>query len=389
MNDQIICPYCKKQIPLTQALSHQIQEKYRQIYRQRLEEERLKLEKELRENLGKKIKEELSLELKDKANENDQLRQQNKQLQEQLLELNKTLRQIRIESEQKRIELEKKLAEEQEKIRQEEQKRIEQEYQLKILEKDKKLSDALKLAEEYKRKLEQGSPQLQGEVQELGLEAILKREFPFDEIKEVPKGVEGADVLQIVKNSSGRVCGMIIWESKRTKSWNENWIMKLKEDQRRVKAEMAVIISQVLPDGVKNFTQRNAVWIGGFDAIAGLGLILRQTLIEIASVKSSLVGKEEKKEILWNYLTSVEFRQRIEAVYDAYIQLTEDLRREKDWFRRKWAKQEKNIERVAENILGIHGDLQGIVGKSLPEINKLESLPQPGEGEKTKDNQLF
>lgn len=389
MNDQIQCPYCKKTFPATQALSNQIQEKYRQIYRQRLEEERSKLEKELRENLGKKIKEELFLELKDKANENEQLRQQNKQLQEQLLELNKTLRQIRIESEQKRIELEKKLAEEQEKIRQEEQKKIEQEYQLKILEKDKKLNDALRLVDEYKRKLEQGSQQLQGEVQELELEAILKREFPFDEIKEVPKGVEGADVLQIVKNSSGRVCGTIIWESKRTKSWNENWIMKLKEDQRRVKAEMAVIISQVLPDGVKNFTQKNGVWIGEFEAIAGLGLILRQTLIEITSVKSSLVGKEGKKEILWNYLTSIEFRQRIEAVYDAYIQLTEDLRREKDWFRRKWAKQEKNIERVAENILGIHGDLQGIVGKSLPEISKLETLPQPEENKKTKDNQLF
>lgn len=389
MNDQIICPHCKKPIPLTQALSHQIQEKYRQIYRQRLEEEKLKLEKDLRKNLTERIKGELSLELKDKANENEQLRQQNKNLQEQLLELNKSLRQIRIETEQQKVELEKKLAQEQEKIRQEEQKRIEQEYYLKILEKDKKLNDALKLVEEYKRKLEQGSQQLQGEIQELELEAILKREFPYDEVQEVPKGVTGADVLQIVKNNYGKVCGAIIWESKRTKSWSDSWIMKLKEDQRRVKAELAVIISQVLPNDVKNFTQKNGVWVGSFDAIVGLGMILRQTLIEIASVKSSLVGKEEKKEILWNYLTSVEFRQRIEAVYDAYIQLTEDLRKEKDWFRKKWAKQEKNIERVAENILGIHGDLQGIVGKSLPELTKLEALPEAKDNKEKKENQLF
>jgi hypothetical protein len=390
MNDQIICPHCKKPIPLTEAISTQIDQKYRQIYRQRLEQDRQKMEQIIRENLTKKIREEMSLELKDKANEVEELRKQNKGLQEQLLELNRLIRQLKQESEQKRLELEKKLAQEEEKIRQEEQKRIAQEYQLKILEKEKKLADALKLVDEYKRKLEQGSQQLQGEVQELVLEEMLKREFPYDEIHEVPKGVEGADVLQIVKNQNGRICGTIVWESKRTKTWNDSWILKLKEDQRRVKAEMAVIISSVLPDGVKNFTQKNGVWVGSFDSIVGLATILRQSLIEITSIKASLVGREEKKEILWNYLTSIEFRQRIEAVYDAYTQLMDDLRREKDWFRKKWAKQEKNIEKVAENILGVHGDLQAIVGRSLPEIEQLAQLPKPEKEEKQEENyQLF
>lgn len=390
MNDQIICPHCKKPIPLTEAISAQIDQKYRQIYRQRLEQDRQKMEQIMRENLTKKIRDEMSLELKDKANEVEELRKQNKGLQDQLLELNRLIRQLKQESEQKRLELEKKLAQEEEKIRQEEQKRIAQEYQLKILEKEKKLADALKLVDEYKRKLEQGSQQLQGEVQELALEEILKREFPYDEIREVPKGVEGADVLQIVKNQNGRICGTIVWESKRTKTWNESWILKLKEDQRRVKAEMAVIISSVLPDGVKNFTQKNGVWVGSFDSIVGLAMILRQSLIEITSIKASLVGREEKKEILWNYLTSIEFRQRIEAVYDAYTQLMDDLRREKDWFRKKWAKQEKNIEKVAENILGVHGDLQAIVGRSLPEIEQLAQLPKPEKEEKEEENsQLF
>jgi hypothetical protein len=385
MNDQIICPHCKKPIPLTQALSAQIQEKYQQFYKKRLDEEKQKIEKSLREILIQKIREEMALELKDKANEVEELRKQNKGLQEQLLELNRLIRQLKQESEQKRLELEKKLAEEEEKIRQDEQKRIAQEYQLKILEKEKKLADALKLVDEYKRKLEQGSQQLQGEVQELALEEILKREFPYDEIREVPKGVEGADVLQIVKNHNGRICGTIVWESKRTKTWNESWILKLKEDQRRVKAEMAVIISSVLPDGVKNFTQKNGVWVGSFDSVVGLAMILRQSLIEIASIKASLVGREEKKEILWNYLTSIEFRQRIEAVYDAYTQLMDDLRREKDWFRKKWAKQEKNIEKVAENILGVHGDLQAIVGRSLPEIEAFNQLSK-GETKSISEN---
>ncbi len=378
MDDQIICPNCKKPIPLTQALSAKVQEKYQKFYKIRLEEEKRKLEEILKEKFMKKVKEEMELQLKDKINEVDDLRKQNKNLQEQLLELNRLIRHLRSEKEAVRVELEKKLTQEQEKIRQEEQKRMEEEYRLKILEKDKKLADALRLVEEYKRKLEQGSQQLQGEVLELELENILKREFPYDEIKEVPKGVKGADVIQVVKNNLGRVCGKIIWESKRTKAWSEGWILKLKEDQRQVKAEMAVIISQVLPDGVKNFTQKNGVWIGNFESIAGLGLLLRNTLIEFHSLRSSFIGKQEKKEILWNYLTSTEFRQRVEAVYDAYSQLMEDLRKEKDWFRKKWARQEKNIEKVAENILGIHGDLQGIVGKSLPEITSFQSLPEKG-----------
>ncbi len=374
MNDEIVCPHCKKSIPLTQALSAQIQEKYQKFYKIRLEEEKRKIEETLKEQLAKKVKDEMELQLRDKVNEVEELRKQNKNLQEQLLELNRLLRQLKRENEQARLELEKKLAQEQEKIRQEEQQRLSEEYRLKILEKDKKLEDALKLVEEYKRKLEQGSQQLQGEVLELELENILKKEFPYDEIREVPKGVVGADVLQIVKNDYGRPCGTIIWESKRTKAWSESWIMKLKSDQRQVKADIAVLISQVLPPGVKNFAERNGVWIGNYDSIYSLALALRKILLELAAVKSSIVGRQDKKEILWNYLTSIEFKQRIDAFYDAYTQIRDDLKKEQEWFRRKWAKEEKNITQLVDSILGFHGDLQGIIGKSLPDIKGLAVL---------------
>lgn len=388
MDDQIICPHCKKPIPLTQALSAQIQEKYQRFYKRRLEEEKSKMEQVLKEQLMKKVKEEMQLQLKDKANEVEELRRQNKNLEEQLLELNRFIRQLRTEKEQTRLALEKKLAQEQEKIRQEEQKRLDEEYRLKILEKDKKLADALKLVEEYKRKLEQGSQQLQGEVLELELENILKKEFPYDEIKEVPKGVTGADVLQIVKNNYGRSCGIIIWELKRRKTWSESWIVKLKNDQRQVKADIAVLISQVLPDGVKNFTERNGVWIGNYDSIYSLALALRKILIELSAVKLSIVGRQDKKEILWSYLTSIEFKQRIDAFYDAYTQIKEDLKKEQEWFRRKWAKEEKNIDQLVNSILGFHGDLQGIIGKSLPEIKGLEMLPS-GEDKNISEEKLF
>ena len=382
MNDTIICPHCKKPIPLTEALSHQIQEKYQRFYKQRLAEETGKIEIKLKDQLIKKVKQEIELELKNKANELEELHKQNKSLQEQLLELSKLIRQLRAESQQKQIELEKKLAVEQERIHSEEKKRADEEYRLKILEKDKKLSDALKLAEEYKKKLEQGSQQLQGEVLELELEKILKEEFPTDDIKEVPKGIRGADVIQIIRNGFGKACGTIIWELKRTKSWSNDWIVKLKDDQRRVKAEQAVIISEVLPENIQNFGFQEGVWIGNFPSIIGLSLVIRRLLVEISGVKSASVGKRGKMDILWEYLTGTEFKQRVEAIAEAFSTIQEDIEKEKRWFVNKWSKQEKSLRKVIDNTLGMHGDLQGIVGKSLPEIKGLDMLP---DGENKKD----
>ena len=382
MNDMIVCPHCKKSIPLTQALSHQVQEKYQKFYKQRLAEEREKIEEQLKLQLGKKIKQEMELELKDKSNELEELRKQNKTLQEQLLELNRLMRQLRTENEQKRLDLEKKLIFEQEKIRQQEQKRIDQEYRMKMLENEKKLQDALRVNEDLKRKLEQGSQQTQGEVLELELEKILKEEFSNDQIKEVPKGIRGADVVQVVKNNLGRVCGTVIWESKRTKSWSNDWINKLKEDQRRVKAEQAVIISEVLPENISGFGFQDGIWIGNFQSIIGLGLVIRKLLIEVSGIKSASVGKKGKMDILWDYLTGTEFKQRIEAIAEAFSAIQEDVEKEKRWFANKWSKQEKSLRKVIDNTLGMHGDLQGIVGKSLPEIKGLEMLPSGDDQEK-------
>ncbi|MBI4226130.1 DUF2130 domain-containing protein [Candidatus Roizmanbacteria bacterium] len=403
MNDQVKCPHCGKIFPMTQAISHLVEKEKLQLDQERdnlrseaqkwrleqirkFEDESHKKMKEIEEKLRDKLKEEMSLELKDKSNEIGELRKQNKTREDQLLELNRLIRGLKNENEKKQLQFEKKLSEAQDKIRGEEKKRIDDEYKLKILEKDKKLLDALKMAEEYKRKLEQGSQQLQGDILELELKNILKREFPYDEIKDVPTGIRGADVLQIVKNNYGKTCGTIIWESKRTKSWSDGWINKLKEDQRRIKVEVAVIVSQVLPDGVKHFTQKNGVWIGNYDSIEGLGLLLRNTLLELSIVKSSIAGKQEKKEILWNYLTSIEFRQRLEAIYDSYQQAKIYLDKEKEFFRRKWAREEKNIELQMENLLGVHGDLQAIIGRSLPEIKGLDRLPS---GNKEDSNTLF
>lgn len=403
MNDQVKCPHCGKVFAMNQAILHLVEkekskfeeerkklreeaQKWRELQQKKFDDQSQQKAKEIEQRIKEKLKEETELQMKDKSNEIGELRKQFKTSQDQLLELSRLNRQLRSEKEQGRIELEKKLVNEQEKIRSEEKKRVDEEYHLKILEKDKQMNDMRKQIEELKRKSEIGSQQLQGDVMEIELKNILKREFPFDEIKDVSTGIRGADVLQMVKNNYGKSCGIIVWESKRTKSWTDSWIAKLKEDKRQVKADIAVIISQVLPSGIKHFAEKNGVLIGSFEMITIIGLLLRNKLIDIAMTKSSFVGREGKKEILWNYFTGKEFIQKLEAISDAYTQLQIDLETEKRWFIRKWSKQEKNIRAVIDNILGMHGDLQHIVGRDLPEIKELDVLP---DGKNEKKEGLF
>lgn len=374
MNDQITCPHCKKSFPVTEALTHQIKE-----------DVKLEFEQQQKQIMWKKALEVAEGKIREKSTQEmrllkDEIEEKNKKLEESRNnELAIRKERMRLEEEKKELELktQRRIDEERNKIAEGSYKKAVEENRFKNLEHEKKEADLLKQIEELKQKVQQGSQQLQGEVLELELEQILQQEFPYDQITDVAKGVTGADVLQEVKNNFGKSCGTIIWESKRTKTWTDNWIVKLKEDQRRVKAEIAVIISQVIPNGIKNFTQKDGVWIGNFACIVGLGLLLRNTLIELSAVKSSFVGKREKKEILWNYLTSVEFRQRLEAMYDAYQQSKSNLDKEKEFFRRKWAREDKSIDLLMENLLGIHGDLQSIMGKAIAEIKGLQILPSP------------
>ncbi len=396
-NDQITCPHCHKPIPLTQAISHQTQElmkksideersKMVSFYKKRLDEEKKKFSDEaeaeklaFEKSAEEKIRKRMEIQMKNTAAEKDEAEKQNKALQEQLLDEARRRRQLMNEREQEKIEFEKKLAEEQEKIRAELQKQAGDEFRLKLLEKDQKLEAVLKMNEDLKRKLEQGSQQTQGEVLELELEQTLRHEFPYDEIVPVPKGVRGADLMQIVKNVAGRTCGTIIWETKRTKSWSGDWVAKLKDDQRQVKAEFAVIVSRVLPQNIRVFGYLDGVWVCDYPCIMGLAVALRSRLLEIAALKASSVGKNEKMEVLYNYLSGTEFKQRVEAIVEAFRAMQEDIKKERTWFMAKWARQEKNIAKVVDNTFGMQGDLQSIMGKALPPVDGVELPSGPEE----------
>ena len=380
MEDQIIiCPKCSNKIPLTKTLLNQIRESLRGEAIEKQVEERVKIEMErLKHDAKKEAETALSLELKDLREQNTEKNKRLEEAQKAELELRKKTRELEEQKKSMELEVARKIDEERNKIKQNALELFSEEHRLKDLEKDKKMSDMLKTIDELKRKGEQGSIQTQGEVLELDMESILKSKFPVDEIVPVSKGVRGADILQKVYNHSGQYCGTIVWETKSTKLWNDVWISKLKDDQREIKAEISVIVSKVLPEGVSAFTNIEGVWITNPILACSLAEILRTGLIQVSQTKLSAVGKNEKMEAIYNYLSGPGFKQKVEAIVEAFKTMKEDLDKEKRAMTSIWAKREKQIERVIMNTAGMYGDMQGIIGASMPEIKMLEIGTEEG-----------
>ncbi|MEK7877914.1 MAG: DUF2130 domain-containing protein, partial [Pseudomonadota bacterium] len=200
----------------------------------------------------------------------------------------------------------------------------------------------------------------------------LRAKFPFDAIEPVPKGEYGGDVVQRVVGAGGQPCGTILWESKRTKAWSDGWLTKLRDDQRTAKAEIAVIVSQILPKGVETFEMIDGIWVTHPRAVLPVAAVLRQSLMEIAMARQATEGQQTKTEMVYQYLTGPRFRHRVEAIVEAFSTMQEDLDKERKAIMKQWAKREEQIERVMGATVGMYGDLQGIAGKSLQEIDGLE-----------------
>lgn len=398
MAEEIIkCPSCGSDIPLTEALSSKIKEGLKTEYEQKAREHEAEIKRRedelkkraaemddmvarklaaerarLLDDARKKAIEQFDTELKDLREEKaikERLLEESRKKELELLRRNR-----QIEEEKKALELEaaRKLDAEREKIRQAAFEVFSEEHRLRDLEKDKQMADLRKKIEELKHKTEQTSQQAQGEILELDLEAMLKARFPADVIEPVAKGVRGADIIQRVYTRTGQACGAIAWESKRTKAWNDEWVTKLKDDKREMKAEVAVIVTEALPKGVTAFGLVDGVWVTTVPLAGCLAEALRGTLTEVSLARLSAVGKNEKMEAIYNYLSGPEFRQRIEGIVEAFRAMKEDLEAEKRAMTRIWARREKQIERVTTNTTGMYGDMQGIIGSTLPEIKTLE-----------------
>ncbi len=376
MNQQtIICPKCGHTIELTEAFTHQVEEKLRGEYEKRIFAERTAIANKTRLETEQR----LSLELKDLRSQNEEKERKLREAQQNELELRKRQREIEEREKNLQLEVQRTLDEERKKVWNEAANKIAEDHRMKDAEKDKQINDMLRQIEDLKRRAEQGSQQAQGETLELELENLLRSQFRTDDILPVPKGYRGADLIQHVKTQLGNSCGIIIWESKRTKNWGNDWIPKLKDDQREAKANIAVIVSMTLPEGIKHVGNIDGVWISDFAAVQGLALALRSGLVEVARTRASAAGKGEKMELVYNYLSGQEFRQRIEAVVDSYAAMKTDLEAEKRAMEKIWAKREQQLQRGAKNMAGLYGDLQGIIGTALQPITKLE-LPS-GKGE--------
>ena len=268
--------------------------------------------------------------------------------------------------------------------RQQAKKEAEDEQKLKVMEKEQTIAAMQKQIEDLKRRAEQGSQQLQGEVLELELENLLRAKFPFDAIEPVSKGEYGGDMLQRVVSAGGQASGTILWESKRTKNWSDTWLVKLREDQRAAKAEIAVIVSRALPKDVETFEIVDGIWVTHPRAVLPVATILRQSLLEVAVARQASEGQQTKTEMIYQYLTGPRFRQRVEAIVEAFSTMQEDLNKERKAIMKQWAKREEQINRVMGATVGMYGDLQGIAGKSLQEIEGLgfAALATPdGDGE--------
>lgn len=367
----IKCKYCNKEIEISEALQHKIEEQVLATERAKHQGELVKVRKQAEQAVVQKFQKEFEFRLKTLQKEKEEEKERNTKLLKQLEELNEELRKLRRKDEERELEMKKRFANEEEKIRQETRKKVLEEHELKDKEKDKKLTEALKQIEGLKAKIQQGSQQTQGEVMELELEEILKKEFPNDKIIEIKKGQRGADVTQKVIDKKNRECGIILWELKNAQ-WSEGWLAKLREDQRQAKAQLAVLVATDLPKDIETFSYRDGVWVTGRKFLVGLAMALRFDLVHLHHVKLASVGKNEKMEILYQYLTSTEFRHRIEAIVEAFDNLQQDIEKEKRWFNIKWARQEKEIRKIVDNTHGMYGDFQALTGRALQQIKRLE-----------------
>jgi len=404
---KINCPNCGTEINVNEVLSHQVEDNLKKKYTAQLAEEKKKYNAELeilnqqkdefekkkqkenemfQEKLQSKIKEErLIIERQLKAKITEEQSEQVAMMQKELIEQSEKLKELsRGKAEIERLKREKdelkesimaeaerilnqKLIEEKEKIRKGEQDRNE----LAFKELYKQLEDQKRLTEEMKRKQEQGSMQLQGEVQELAIEEWLASCFPLDTIEEIKKGARGGDCIQTVNTRTRQNCGTIYYESKRTKDFQPSWIEKFKNDIRDKGSDIGVLVTEVLPSDFDRMGLKDGIWICTYEEFKGLSKVLREAIIQISNATASQENKGDKMSLLYDFLTGNTFRMQIEAIVEGFTQMQSDLDSEKRAMQRIWKMREKQLEKVITNTIDMHGSIKGIAGNAIQDIKQL------------------
>ena len=365
------CPHCGEQIEISEALTHQIEEQVLESLKVQHQKELLEVSKKAEDEAFEKLRKDFDLQIGRLEKEKEEEVIRNNKLLKELEQMNDQMRMLRRRDEERELEMKRKLVENEEKIRKEASKQEREAVSLEIAELKKKNDDMQRALEEAKAKGTQKSQQLQGEVLELDLEEKLKNAFVYDEITPIGKGVQGADILQNVKNQNGKLAGVILWETKRAK-WTKSWIPKLKEDGRKNDATMIVLVCENPPSEIDNFKVIEGVIVTSITYCLSIASVLRRNLMLIAQAKSASVNKDEKLELLYEYIQSDAFRHRFEAFADGVKAMEEDLLTERRSMERIWKKRETELKRMQLNTSRMFGELQGVMDNKLPDIKTLE-----------------
>lgn len=393
MADFITCPKCGEKIPLTEAIAHQIDEQFKaelaDQLREREQEHAAALaarEVELRAEFNSAGKER-DAELEKRAQERvaaqiDELTTRSEEQSEELQEARKRelafrneRRKLKEQREAMDLEIARRIDEERDRIAAQATERLNEQHRFKLREKELTLEQMTKRIEELQSASQQTRAGLLGEVLERDIEDLLRERFPSDQITPVKSGVRGADVLQVVRSPRGHDCGTILWESKRTKNWSNNWIAKLKQDKSAAKSDIAVIVSSVLPEDARYIEWRDGVWLVDTVCCVALATALRSGLIEMSQARNIDSHKNEALDVLYEYLCGKDFRQRVTTAVEAFIEMKSDLETERRSLERAWSKRSKQLDRLALNTAGMYGDLQGILGNALSPVEQLELPP--------------
>lgn len=390
MATEIKCPNCGHQFEPTESIREEIekelrskaadwQKKKNEEFQVKLEEERKKLQQSLEENIRKNITGDFENKLRLLEQNNKDNEEKLKLSRQKELEFLKKEQELLSREKEIDLQLQRLLLEERSKlaeiIRKEEAEKNslkDTEYQMRLKEMEEKLDAQKKLAEEMKRKAEQGSMQSQGEAQELVLEEMLRQGFPFDIISEVGKGVRGADCIQTVRNNFGQECGKIIFESKRTKDFGNDWIEKLKADMRSQGTDVAVIVTQALPKEIDRFGEKDGVWICSFSEVKAVVHLLRDGIIKIAGALKSQENRGDKMHLLYDYLTSREFAEQWQAIREGFMSMKLSIQKERDAMERMWKAREKQLEKVLLSAAHVRGSIEGISGTDV-DLNLIEN----------------
>jgi hypothetical protein len=338
----------------------------------KIEQEKKKLQEEMQESIKKSVASDFENQLKMLQQNAADTEEKLKESRKKELEFLQKEQSLKIKEEELQITVQRQLMEEREKLKEQLQKEElerlglkDQEYQLRLKELEKQLDDQKKLADEMRRKSEQGSMQLQGEVQELMLEEMLQTTFTFDLVEPVGKGVRGADCIQTVRNKFGVETGKIIYESKRTKDFSNDWIEKLKADMRTLGADVAVIVTQAFPKDMERFGEKDGVYICSFTEVKSVALLLREALLKVYEAKKSQENKGDKMVMLYDYLTSAEFNEQWKAIREGFMSVKLSIQRERDAMEKLWKSREKQLEKVLLNAAYIRGSIEGIAGTDV------------------------